>query len=223
VNSVWQSDRVLWQDGEASITLDLRAVQEINKLIWINGFANNTPTKYSIEISLDGREWKEAKSVTSVRRIDTKKPQVVSFDSQKARFVKMVIRETLGGDSPAIAEIWVAPSKFTDLDIKKAEEFLHTPFGYIENKEIYLETLRMVQNKGAVQLFWQSDKSPGWQTDFNSRFDLVYDGVRRRYSLTLPATGTKISGIKLSNMEIPGHITLKGVKIRHPSLEEIVK
>ncbi len=68
-DTVWQPDRILWHDGKQSFTLDLGSVQQINRLVWINGFDNNTPIEYKIYTSADNVSYTEVKHVNSIRKL----------------------------------------------------------------------------------------------------------------------------------------------------------
>jgi len=223
-NTAWQADRVLWGKGEeARLVLDLGALEEIDRFIWVNAFGNNTPTKYSIEVSLDSVNWREVKSVSSLIRIDTKDPQIVKFEPQKARFVRMTVFHSLSNDSPGISEVWVVPAYFGKLDIKDTEKFLKVPFGYVADAGSFEQTLSHLKYRGDIQVSWLSDKGSDWITNSNSKISVAYDGVSRSYKILLPAGGTRISKIKLSNAQIPGNISLRSIWVRYPALEELSK
>lgn len=216
--SIWQSNRLKWYLHKEEITIDLKTTREIDRLIWMNGYANQTPTRYYIEISRDGINWQKVKEITALKRIERQDLQIVKFDSVQARFIKMTITNTLNGDAPAIAEIWVVPSVFYMLDINQAEEFLANPFNFILNKEDFESTLSHVNFQGTVDIYWKSDKSNDWQTNFEAKINLIYDGITHEYKLKIPANGTKLSGLKLSNISIPGNLELQGLSISRSNL-----
>lgn len=221
--TVWQADRILWQDRESNLVIDLETVWEVDRFVWVNAFGSHTPTKYSIEISIDKKEWREVKSVNSLRRVETKEPQVIEFKPHQARFIKMRISETLNGDSPAIAEAWVVPARLTQLGIQEVEEFLEEPFGYVPDQKAFQETLVNLDFRGEAQLFWQTNQNTKWLTKKDNQIRIVYDGLPRRYSLLLPAGGTQITKIKLSKIRLPGIISVNNVKVRHPTFKELVE
>lgn len=223
-DTAWQADRVLWgKEKKSSLILDLKTNQEINRFIWMNAFGNNTPIKYSISTSLDGVRWKEVKNISSFNRVDTRDLQVIEFESQKTRFVRMIIFESLNKDSPGISEVWVVPTEFVRLDINSVEKFLGSPFDYIPNQASFGETLRGVDSRGNIKISWQSNKYTGWTNQTNSKINVVYDEVERSYELVIPAGGTKITAIKFSDLQIPGKVTLNKISIRYPTLQEIKK
>mgnify|MGYP001584749069 CR=1 FL=1 len=201
----------------------MKNTEEINRLVWINAFGDNTPTRYSISFSLDGTDWKEVKNISSLNRIDVKDPQIVEFESQKAHFVKMTFFESLNKDSPGISEVWAVPTRFVQLDINDVEKFLEAPFDYIPDLASFRETLQGVNFRGDIKIAWQNDKNNGWINQTNSKINVIYDGRERSYKLTIPAGGTKMTKIKLFAMQIPGQVILKKAGIKYLTLEEMAK
>src|SRR5205814_1950419 len=80
-DTVWEADRVLWQKGNESFGIDFGGEQTLSKFVWLNGFANNTPTKYIIETSLDNSNWTPAKAIENTQRIEPNIPQIVDLGS----------------------------------------------------------------------------------------------------------------------------------------------
>lgn len=217
--SVWQANRLKWRESHnENITIDLKATREIDRLIWMNGYANQTPTRYHIEVSRDGINWQGVKEVADIERIETKDIQVVQFNSVFTRFIKMTIIDTLNGDSPAIVEIWPVPQAFSELDVIETEEFLAQPFNFILNQEVFEKTLSQVNFQGNAEVFWKSDKSNNWQTEFSAKIHPIYNGLTHEYKLEIPANGTKLSSLKLSNISIPGNLELQGLIVSRSNL-----
>lgn len=216
-NTVWQPDRISWSKGKKeSLTLDLKTTQNINKFIWTNGFANNTPTKYVISVSKDVANWQDIKVVSSSDRIESGNLQVVEFSPTSARFIKMTILSTLNNsyDSPGISEVWVVPAEYTSLDVNGAEKFLKDPFSYVADATAFKKALQEANYTGSIKVSWFGNKSTTWATQPNSEINVIYDGVRRSYKMVVPAGGTEISKIKLFNMEIPGKVAVSKIKAK---------
>lgn len=220
-STVWQPDRVLWRGGNENIIIDLKTVQNINKLVWVNGLANNTPTKFIVYSSLDGDKWREVAKVNSLQRIEDQKSQIVNFSQQAARYFKVIFKETLSGDSPLIAELWVVPTRFESLDILQAESFLTNPYAYIPNQEIFKLSLEASDYFGEAYLYWKSDYAIGWKNTKKAKLNLIYDNLWHEYNVIIPATGTKISELKLSDIQIPGVIETRDVNIDYLKINEL--
>ena len=217
-DTFWQADRVLWQKRNESIVVDLKESQDIDKVVWVNGLGNNTPTEYSIELSPDGINWENVRTIHSVTRIDSKEPQIIEFKSHKARFLRMVFRETISGDSPTISEIWAIPENFDKLNIKESENFLKNPYSFVPDRISFDNSLSGNDLLGDAQVFWQSNKQNGWVSKDNFKIPLIYDSAFHRYEIILPAGGMNITGIKLSSFQIPGEISIQDISIDYPKL-----
>lgn len=217
LSTVWQANRISWKNHKESITIDLKVPQEIDRLVWVNGFSDQTPVEYKIETSSDGINWLIVKEVSERKRKD-RALVIEKLPVVTAQFIKMTITNTLKGDAPAIAEIWPVPHLFSELDIIKTEEFLTQPFDFVLDKEDLETTLSHVDFKGNVNVYWKSEKSNNWQTNSKAKIYPVYDGVTHEYKLEIPANGTKLSGLKLSSIGIPGNLELQSLSISRSNL-----
>ncbi|KKQ97044.1 MAG: hypothetical protein UT23_C0019G0013 [Candidatus Woesebacteria bacterium GW2011_GWA1_39_12] len=183
---------------------------------------DKSPTKYILELSLDGKVWQQIGSRDEERRIEPGSMEVMSFNPQKARYVRMTILSSLNNDSPGVAEVWAVPASFADLDIKEAENFLVQPFGYVPDQQSYIFTLGKVGHVGRADIYWQDNQRLEWVSSFDSRLELVYDSSPHLYRVYVPARGNKIEKIRISNITIPGKIEVSSVKYRHLPLGEIL-
>lgn len=206
--TIWQADRVIWQKNSPNLTVDLKDLTEINRIVWVNGFADNTPTEYEILGSKNGEEWFELKKVRENRRADNGELKIIEFEPKLVRFVRMVFLKTLNNDSPAIAELWPVPQDYAKLDLYRTEYFIKDPFGFIPDPSHFEEELRTLNQQGTLQVYWLSDKSEKWLTKPNTKINIVYDGKAHQYRVLIPAGGTQLKGIMLSNIQIPGDVML---------------
>ena len=181
----------------------------IDKFVWINGYGNSTPTKYSLETSLDGKIWNKVSSISLNKRIDTKDPQIITFAPTKIRYIKMNFDETLDQDAIQIAEVWPVPSEFDNLDINDAEKFLASPFSYVPNSESFSNTLSSLNNEGVVEL------------TNGSKTKILYDNLTNMVSFSMTPNGSEVSKLFLKNLEIPGILTIKNINYRYLNLKEI--
>lgn len=222
LNSVWQSERTGWGREFTFIEVKLPEPRDIEKVVWINGFSSNTPTEYSIQVSLNGQNWQGVKKVEGGSRVDNREPQIIAFTPVRARYVRMVLTQTLNGDSPVISELWVVPPEFSKLDLTLAEKFLREPFWLVPSDAAFTQTINGLGNKSSVQVVWQSDKRDDWQSLQQTEFALNYDGSRRKYSIILPAGGTQISRLKITNVTMPGLVSLHLVEARYLLPKEVL-
>ncbi|EKD94501.1 MAG: hypothetical protein ACD_26C00034G0036 [uncultured bacterium] len=213
-DTYWRADRVLWSKEGAFFTLDLGSIQLIDRFIWINGYSNNSPTKYTIQTSVDNVNWKTVIEKSSTKRIEPNVLNVDKFDSLSARYVRMNIQNTLSNDSASIAGVWVVPTTFAELDILKAEEFLESPFGYVPNTESYLNSLSALNYFGNIQFYWLNNKTNNFQTQSNSVIKVKYDNLYRLYDIMIPAGGTKIFNLNLNQLQMDGVLQIDKIYLK---------
>lgn len=218
LDTIWQSDRILWAEKQASFTIDLNKTMNIGGLAWVNGSPNNTPTKYKVEASLDGASWKEVYSASNIVKINTKEIQQVQFKPIDAKLIKVTIEKTISGDSPAVAEAWVIPTKFSQLNIRDIEGFLGNPFAHISSQQSFMETFTSLGGNGNVKVFWMSDKSKNWISTNKSIISVHYDDISNTYSIEISPSGTRLKKIKLSDFVIPGEFTVESLQIKNITL-----
>lgn len=216
VSTVWQPDRIKFREKNEWFQVDLGRVRRVTKLVWINGFGNNTPTKYKVEVSKDGKGWTTVKEINSIERIDDKTPRVITFAPVDAGFVRMTILESLNNDSPGIAEAWVVSADFEGLDIVAAENFLSSPFSNVSGVDTFNILGNFLGRKGRMKIYWQNDGSDSWVTTETSYIILIYDGSFRKYSIIIPPGGETIKRIRLGGFTAPSDIIVSGLGVRWP-------
>ena len=212
--SVWQSDRTVWGEEKTFIQIALPELEEVSKVVWLAGSARNFPVAYEIEISEDGGNFRVIKSVYDTGA-DPTKPQVVNFEPVYARFIRMIITQTLNTDSPMVAEFWPVSSRHADLDIIWAEDFLGSPLSYVDSDSSFNQTLKNVGGKGKIKVYWLTDKSNLWQTNENSKIDVVYNGKAGWYKIMIPASGDSLLRLRISDFSFPGTVNLENAEISH--------
>lgn len=216
-DTVWQADRVLWQKADESYGIDLGKEESMSKFVWVNGFANNTPTKYSIEVSRDGINWQVIKTIEKTQRIEPQNLQAIELPELSARFIRMHIFSTLNGDSPAIAEAWIIPNIFKNLNLSNTQKFLDSPFSYLSNLDDYQATLQAVGKRGKVTVFW-SDDNIGLVSDKNGKIDVLYDGLPHSYTVYIPPHAEYLQKLEIEANRVPGTITVEKIEARNLSL-----
>lgn len=206
-DTVWQPDRVLWKDKMENLKVKLPEVWEVDRVILQTGsFKDSLLTSYEISASLDGIKWTRVETKSS---IELRGKHVVRFVPVKARYVKADFMSTLGDEAPMIAEFFVIPTKFSDIDIDEAEAFLQNPLNYVADREGFNLVLSSLNYRGKVKVRWMGNKEEIWQEDKDVKLDVIYDGVPRSYSFVIPAGGTVINSIEFVNESLPGRITVK--------------
>ena len=222
LDTAWRADRFIWADTDhADFVTDLLEPISINRLVWFNAYPNHSPIAYQILVSQNGRDWVVVKTYQSTRRLASGDMQIETFPTQIVRYIKMDITKTLSDDSPGISEVWVVPSKYTDLNLVEAEQYLNDPLGYISDPKAYMQTLESLNYTGKVQFSWQDNSLNKWSTLPNLSIPVKYDGQIHEYSLIIPTRGTIITDFKDTFTQIPGKLRITTVKYRHLTLNEL--
>lgn len=212
-NTAWQSDRIKWDNNLSFIKIKLSSVQIIDRIAWINGFALTTPTNITIQSSIDGVNWEDLTNFKSIKKIEDNEIRIIDFKPTQTEYLRILITETITGDSPAIAEIWPIQSKFSKLNIQEAERFIKDPFLTIPNYRIYLDSLDSIASIGKAHIYWEKNSSSGWQTTVDALIPIIYDSKVHQYQVKIPPGGTQILKLLISNITIPGELEVKNIKI----------
>lgn len=212
-NSLWRGGRGWWlENHREEILVDLLEVKSIGQFLWVNGYANSTPTNYTIEVSLDGLSWKQLKQVISESKKDDGLLVIENFEPSNARFIKLAISDTFDHDSPVVGEVEVVDDDFTEID-KHDLLYLESQANCIKNEEEknYLTNFLMERGIEAV-VSWKTDKS----SDNVVRLNLKADGDYHNYKIKLPAGGTILSDLKIEPVFPEAKIDFSGIGIIYP-------
>lgn len=214
--TAWWGHRLTWNyQKHEDIVLDLGEVKDVGQIVWTNGHSSLTPTAYSIYTSPDRLNWKKIYEVNNEKERKTNERVIEKIGKQKTRYLKISFTQTVSGDSPMISEIEVVDSKFDDLDLNKAFQFIDSPFNFIENKK-QMETLiaraypvlklkvELQTSKGLV-----SKILPLGQINAINHYDTIFD-----------PSGPKIKNVEISTPNLPFTISLQEIKVRNLSLSE---
>lgn len=220
--TAWRPNRVYWESQKGTITIDTGRVQDLTKLVWENAYPNSTPSLYSVEVLTPEQSWVEVARKTNSQSLTKGSIQVAEFAPVQARYVRMNLLESLNGDAPGIAEIWVVSSKFSKLPIVETESFLVNPFGFVPDQESFVDTFIKMESKGSMSVFWKNNKLEKWETSPTSQASIIYDGKPHTYVFRIPAGGTAINALKLGDIQIPGQITISKISAYNPPLNKLL-
>lgn len=212
-NSSWEADRLLWLKGNEYAIIKMNNVFNYDRLAFINSYSDNTPLEFDILSSNDFTNWSLIKTYKSDKRLGNSELSVIGFPQTDIKYIKIQFKKTLNGDSPAISEIWLVPTMFSNLDIKETELFLTNPFGKVASIASFESLLRGSSYVGKVELSWANDKKFGWQKDNAAQADVIFDGQVHSYKIPIMAGGTNINRVKFMVNNFPGEITITGIKV----------
>lgn len=214
-NTVWQPDRIKWHDGLQGFTVDLTKNEKINRVVWKNGFENNSPTKYEIYTSLNGNTFTKVLDVNSVSKIPSDIFIENIFSEVEARYVKVVYKESLNDDAPGIAEFMPIPSRFSKYQISSLEFFLDNPFNAVLDSKTYIELLNHFSGSGKVGYSWKTNKSAEYKTAPNKYVRVNYDSHSHKYKFIIPAGGTELTDVVLNNKSVPGDLKIESATVEY--------
>lgn len=222
INSIWRGSRGKWHfDKPESINLDLGEERKISQLKWRNGYANSTPTRYLVELSGDGRDWKKVKRINTNQKIEPQDEISENFDPTPARFVKMTIYKTFDGDSPGISEIEVVEAGFENINSREAEKLKKHPFACIKEPGKTVEALNFTQKRGlGLTIDWKTDKDVS--EDKNKIvYYLIPDGQFHTYEVLISAGGTIFKSLKVGPTLGPAEVEITSLSLVSVTYESI--
>lgn len=213
----WRGHRIYWHENKKEqVILDLGTVRSISGVVWTNWINRLTPTSYAIEISEDGNDWTEVKKVRDGKERETGDRVVDIFDSTQARFVRFTIFETLTDDSPALSEIEIIASSFSDIEPQVATEFITSPLNFISNKEGLESVILELSSLLTIEVAWKTNKGENATQIPIGEFERIRD-----YQVILNPGGTVLKDISLTIPSIPAKIEVSDATLRNLSLKEI--
>lgn len=220
IETNWMVNRVSWNEWvhgdkqkEQSIVLDLGSPKNISKIIWTNGHTVRTPTSYSIFTSLDQGDWQAAKTISAGPVRATNAVWQDDFLPRRARFVKINITQSSGGDSPQVAELAVVEDQFKNVDSTVASQLAKTPFSAISNQTQWGQAWRYISQNGQLRWRWKKDKDSGWDTVNYQYFPIFVDRQFHTYNLAIPAGGLYLDQVMIDNFNFPATVFIQSVKI----------
>lgn len=220
VDTTWLAHRGAWnswvqktsQQAEY-IMVDLGIVKSVGRLIWTNGHTTRTPTHYIIYTSMDGKNWQTARDIKLESALVSNQVSVDDFPERMARFVKMEIIDSSGGDSPQLAEIEVTAGNYKDVDLSLAEKLSISPFASIGNLSQWYLALALAVDNINARVWWKSNKDLSWNQTSYQDFPVIVDGSFHAYRLNIPAGGTVLEAVRLDKISIPVEVKIKNVKV----------
>lgn len=204
-DTLWRGSRGWWNNNQKEeIDIDLGSNKNVGQLVWINGYANSTPTEYFVYVSSDGKIWDSIKEVTEGGKKENGLVVNETFPTKLARYVRLTVTKTFDGDSPTIAEIEVVDDTFKSIvkdDVKILENLAYC----IDSQNGVRELNNFILARGIVGIVsWKTDKRPNNSVNFT----LIPDGRVHKYRVFLPAGGTRVSDTKIESLQIPAEIII---------------
>ena len=199
------------------IKIDLQIPTEINKIVWSGdrkGYAQNMIRDYTIQTSLDDKDWVVVKEVKDYNPEFRGEVKIDTFKPITARYVKMVINSTHGNRTPEIDEFEIIGKNFQYQTHKELIQKYKERFFYISNAE-ELKALTKTPAKG--ELSWITSTNESWDDESQIKsFDIISDGKPHTYKINISPAGDIEDIIKQFILEInspPAEIEVEYIKI----------
>lgn len=220
----WDANALAWDSiHREKILIDLGSYRKVGRLIWINHFSRSTPSTYSIFTSDNQEEWKEVKKI--VNGPSRKEDEVVIDvfpEDVLARYVKLDISKTFSNQAPSIREIWVDSIRQEAVDWNSANEIVNQPFSCpVSSLEEVNGILNTLGNKINAKLWWVTNATALYNPENILDWNIIPDGEIHTYEFYLPAQGTKLEEIKMSDFQIPLNMEIQSASIKSLTFDEI--
>ncbi len=220
LDTTWLAHRGAWNSWVQKtsmqaeyVMVDLGMIKSVGRLIWTNGHTTRTPTHYLIYTSINGENWQTAGDIKLESALPSNQVSVDDFPERLARFVKMEIIDSSGGDAPQLAEIEVVAGKYKNIDLNLAHKLSISPFASIGDLSQWSLALAWAADNISAQIWWKSNKDLSWNQTSYQDFPVIADGRFYHYRLDIPAGGTVLEAVRLDKISIPVEVKIKNVKM----------
>lgn len=214
----WRGHRIWWHDNShEQLIIDLGKIENINRLVWVNWQHPLTPTSYSIAVSQDGYSWKKVIDRDSGPGRKDGETIIENFEPSYARFVKFDITDVLAKDSPAIREVEVVKSGFSDVDIGDAFAFRQKPLEGVQDLNGAKEIISFAAPFFKFNINWKTNKGEfSAQLPLRDSYNQFYT-----YSLILAPGGTNLYDINVNISDAPLSVTIESLSLKNLNLFDI--
>ncbi len=217
MDTVWQGHRIWWHDNKhEELRIDLGMIENVNRLIWVNWQHLLSPTSYSIALSRDGYSWETVLEQNSGLLRNNSEIVIENFEPSDARFLSFDITATASDDSPAISEIEVVSSQFSQIDPIAALNWASNPFEFMESPSQLEIIFEMGGPFANIQVTLVTDEGRATYQEPIGNF-----GIYKNHSVILDPGGTKIKDILFSVPGSPTRLDIKSATVRNLTLSEI--
>lgn len=220
VESSWRGHRIRWSEQRREqLVIDLGEIKNVNRLIWTNKNRLLTPTAYTVKGSVNNQDWHDLLQVDKGQARKEGEVVIENFAATNLRFISFDITGTLSDDSPAISEIEVVESRFSNIEFKDINEFLLNPFHGLTKTEDVYEILSNIIPHSKFTVSWKSDEG-----SFSQKGILKMGLFRKNsYEIVLSSGGLNISNYEISIDNLPVLFSTRVLSVRNLSLKEMEK
>lgn len=199
-STAWMGSRGTWHNNHReTIVVDLGSPIRVGAAKMRFGVMDKTPTKYSYFCSLDGSNYQNWKTIF-YRPKQHSETKIDLLDTKDCRYIKIVLEDTQGGDSPEIAEIEIIEDSFKNLNNNLAQKYeenlsimLSSPYGDIISNYFSENGLK-------IEVCFITDEFDYLNTQAkseNCKNKSVRIGVNNNLELVAPQSGTVLKEIRV--------------------------
>lgn len=217
VGTSWRGHRIYWHEHHHDqLIVDLSKAEEIDRVVWTNWNHTLTPTDYTIDVSVDGVNWRTMKQVKGGGERADGERVIETFEPVTARWVRMDVKDTLDNDAPAISEIEVVERAYRDVDLNAAEKWVANPFSNVPDRAEMAMILGKIAPLLPMNVSWKVDGE--W---FEKRQMVGEFNKLKRFEYLLSARGMRVEEIKVGLDGAPVEVELAWAGIRNVALKEL--
>lgn len=151
--------------------------------------------------SLNGKDWIVGHILRFTKISNDYEIRSVSLPKSIFSFIKIEIPATILDLPPSLGEIWTSPfdDSYYSLDVKRIAlcPFCCTTSPGDANKILY-----EIDQNVIARVAWRTTEDDSFKTDELSYLRLIPDGKKHIYKILLPAEGTMISDMQLSQFQV---------------------
>lgn len=215
-----------WTDKGVSVLIDLGKITMIDRVIWSSSrtatWYIRLPSEYDLEISTDGKNFTLVKSETDAPILETGQYFIDDIGEHETRFLKLTIKKTRGGRTPAIDEIEVLNNNEGKIDYSKYMLVKQTPKDYLSNSETARRYLNEILNgKVAIGIDWKVDENTDYPAGNFITANLIVDTNFSKLRVYLPVSGIKLKSLRIRAINYPTRLFINNFSLNYPNLEEL--
>ncbi|MBI4058800.1 discoidin domain-containing protein [Candidatus Microgenomates bacterium] len=217
-----------WESEGTKVTIDLGDLTKVYKIVWASSrtapWEFRAPSEYEISISQDGKEFITVEHVTNAPRLTTGQFFTTEVGGKEAKYIRLIIKKTRGGWTPAVDEIEIFDKPLEKKDLENYFLVRNNPAAYFPNWETMLRFYKQIlKEKIPVEINWRVDGDGGYPAGQEQKIYIKGLSSFNEYTIQLPKTGRRIKSIKINVADFPSNLKISKIEAWHPSLKEFNK
>ena len=214
-----------WKQNGASIIVDLGIPRRVYKVVWASSrvapWEFRSPSEYEVGVSINGQDFNRVANAENASALKTGQFFTVELDGREIRYVRLTIKKTRGGWTPAVDEIEVFDNPIAEDDLRNYFSVKNTPSIYFPDKNMATAYWRQIlKQKIPVEINWRTDTDGDYPAGQEKKIYVEGLGVSREYIILLPKTGRVVKSIRIRPSGFPAELVVSKMEVWQPSLQE---